>query len=194
MAQDTVAAPPVPEVTGVQDDFLTPGEVLEALAHAAASVLRGVTAGASLLDQRRLRYVTALSLAAADLECVQERDEAGPGMNAVRTAAPVSAKDLRRPDNRWPRYRQRLVDHGLVSVTAIPMEIDGTVLGTLSIYDSAPRDWPPGDHAVVRLLIRAAMARLDQAHTRLFPHGVWPEIAAAHVDTRDTRAELIQHP
>ncbi|MFE0173815.1 GAF domain-containing protein [Streptomyces sp. NPDC059002] len=181
MAQETLAAPPVPEFTDIEADFVTPGEVLDVLAQVTAAALCGTAAGVSLLDgQGQLRYVMALGLAATDLECVQERDRVGPGIDAVRTGALVAAKDLTGSDGRWSRYGQRLLAHGLVSVTALPMELDGTVLGTLSVYDSAPRDWSADDHATARALVRTALVQLCPGHAGGPPYDVWSGIEAAY--------------
>ncbi len=179
MVQETVEAPLVREFTDDQADFLTPGEVLDALARITVSALCGATAGVSLLDRGQLRYITALSLAATDLECVQERDQAGPGVDAAHDGVPIAVSDLRAPSRRWPRYQQRLVGHGLACVTAIPMAVDRTVLGTLSVYGSSPRGWSSGDHSVARRLIHTAMVRLRLAHSGVPPHDVWQTIVTA---------------
>jgi len=79
----------------------------------------------------------------------------GPGLEAARTRALVTAQDLP-SDSRWPQLAACALEHGLHSVASIPLEVQRSSVGALSLFLGRPRAVDPG-------LLLTAMAIVGQA-------------------------------
>jgi ANTAR domain len=83
----------------------------------------------------------------------------GPGLEAARTCALVTVQDLP-TDARWPGLADCAREHGVHSVAAIPLEVQRSSVGSLSIYVAAACGVDPG-------LLLTAMAIVGQAEVPL---------------------------
>lgn len=68
----------------------------------------------------------------------------GPAVEAHRTQRPVAVADLVQEQARWPGYVLTAAGLGLSTVYALPVELDGVGLGTLTLYpeDQGGGGWP----------------------------------------------------
>ncbi|NLU73840.1 GAF and ANTAR domain-containing protein [Streptomyces sp. HNM0575] len=87
---------------------------------------------------------------------------------AIELRAPVSASDLTqgRDVHRWPLFARQAVAAGADCVFSIPLDMAGSVMGTLDLYGASPRALP-GD--AMRLALRAGDAvalALSVSHLR----------------------------
>ncbi|WP_078888905.1 ANTAR domain-containing protein [Streptomyces sclerotialus] len=138
------------------------GVALQNLAGRSAAALAVRSTGVSLVRDGRLRPVAALDRMAAELAAVQV-EQPGPCSEALRTVRPVISTDLERDVMRWPGYGERALGLGLAATASVPLHMDGHPLGTLDLYHTAQRPWPPEDLDAVRVLTDMAVTYLAQA-------------------------------
>lgn len=69
-----------------------------------------------------------------ELEEVGQLVGDGPGMEAHRTQRPVLVKDLDEDQARWPVFVATAAELGLRTVYALPVQLDGVGLGSLTLY------------------------------------------------------------
>ncbi|MFJ8622221.1 GAF and ANTAR domain-containing protein [Kitasatospora sp. NPDC093550] len=101
------------------------------------TVLSG-TAGAGLVvaDRRgELRDVAYSSDRVRRLEALQIDVGEGPCLDCHRTGEPVVERDLDRAGARWPRFAPQALALGFRSVRAVPLRLDGRVVGALNVFD-----------------------------------------------------------
>ncbi len=94
---------------------------------------------------------------AARLAEIQYTLGEGPCRAATQAKAPVLAPDLTDgPDSRrWPLFAREAVAAGAGAVFSFPLSQGGSVLGTMDLYDSAPRRL---DERYIAVALRAAEA------------------------------------
>jgi GAF domain-containing protein len=119
-------------------------------------------AGVSLVKDGRLHFVTSDNHLVADLEQVQERDQQGPCVDAVRSGEPVRVSRLADYRAQWPDYVAQAAALGIRAVATVPMH-DGVVLGTVDLYDHTEREWSGDDMTVAALLAHMATGYLHTA-------------------------------
>jgi signal transduction histidine kinase len=81
----------------------------------------------------------------------------GPSGTAIRTARPVAYNEVS-SDPRFAPWRDRAREHGLESVAALPLTVDGSTIGALLVYADEPGAF---DEKEKDLLLQAA---IDLAH------------------------------
>jgi signal transduction histidine kinase len=81
----------------------------------------------------------------------------GPSGTAIRTGRPVAYNEVS-SDPRFAPWRDRAREHGLKSVAALPLTVDGRVIGALLVYADEPGAF---DEKETDLLLQAA---IDLAH------------------------------
>ncbi len=155
-------------------------DVLYDLADQVTGLLGVAGAGVSLIEGGSLRFVTTSSEAAGSIERVQEQQQAGPCVEAVKEAAPVVIGDLREGDwpDRWPTYLSVALEEGITAVAGIPMLGAEGCIGALDIYSEAPRQWTDEE-----ILIAGALATMATAYVH----------HAAELDRQRRLAEQLQH-
>jgi transcriptional regulator with GAF, ATPase, and Fis domain len=88
-----------------------------------------------LADQRGTLHATAASAENARLlELFELQTDAGPCLDAFRTAEPVVNADLHANEHRWPRFAEAAEAAGYVSVHALPLRLRSTVIGALNLF------------------------------------------------------------
>lgn len=127
-------------------------DVLYDLTARVTAVLEVESAGVSVVQDGRLRFVTALDERATTLERVQEEEQAGPCIEAFRTGNPILVNPLTEVEHRWPTFVREARSTGFVALAGIPMRLDGQSLGALDLYHTSHRDWSDEDVRVARVL------------------------------------------
>lgn len=132
-------------------------EFMQTLAEQSVRVMNLDAAGLLLVDHHgQLQLMVACSSQPERVEFVQDQYQDGPGLEAFRSARPVSCPDLRFDADRWPGLVAAATAVGLVSAYAVPMRLRDQVLGALVLF-SRRRDAVGADQ------MRVAQALADIA-------------------------------
>jgi transcriptional regulator with GAF, ATPase, and Fis domain len=114
-------------------------EFLHTLAERCVQLLDVDAAGLMLADARGLLHAAAASSENARLlELFELQSDAGPCMDAFRTAASVVNADLGENRERWPNFAEAAQATGFVSVHALPLRLRSTVIGALNLFCARP--------------------------------------------------------
>lgn len=114
-------------------------EFLHTLAERCVQLLDVDAAGLMLADPRgQLHAAAASSENARLLELFELQCDAGPCMDAFRTAAAVVNAELGENRERWPNFAEAAQATGFVSVHALPLRLRATVIGALNLFCSRP--------------------------------------------------------
>ncbi|AYF77786.1 ANTAR domain-containing protein [Nocardia yunnanensis] len=144
-----------------------------------------------------------------DLEACQRDHDRGPGVVAHSCGAPVTVTEIGSYGDLWPEYANLAARHRISSVAAIPMRLDGTEAGVLSLYSRDPRRWTGRDLSVATLLAGMAAGHIVTVNlvarqqrvteqlqraliTRVVVEQAKGVIAHAHHTTPDAAFELIR--
>lgn len=150
----------------VTGDFSTQ-EILQELAVGVTNLLG--LAGASVTTPSRSGELLLLAYATKrpveQLDRVQEAFQSGPCIEAHMTGEAVSVEDVAH-DDRWPAYREKAVELGLRSMTAIPLLARGEALGALTLYRAEPVALSRAELAAARTLANLAASYLVVALDR----------------------------
>lgn len=144
-------------------DHFEISDVLHDLTSRVSSVLDVAGAGVSLVEDGRLRLVSALDEATASLERVQEEEQAGPCIDANRSGLPALVPRLDEVESRWPRFVGQARAVGFASVAGIPMRVDGRALGVLDLYHTSVREWSEAEIRIARVLADMATSKVITA-------------------------------
>ena len=114
-------------------------ELLSELTEDCARLLDVAAAGLLLADDRAVLHVMAASSEqVAHVEAMQIQRAEGPCLDSFRGGRGVSAPDLSREVDRWPRFVPAARAAGFASVHAVPMRLRDTALGTLGLFGGQP--------------------------------------------------------
>jgi GAF domain-containing protein len=103
-----------------------------------------------LIDAKgQLRWASASDQTAQTIEDGQERLAQGPCMAAVSQRAPAVMRDIS-TEPEWNELAQVLMGEGIYAALSVPVELDGTAIGTLDIYSSTPWDWDDSEIATAQ--------------------------------------------
>jgi GAF domain-containing protein len=148
----------------------TINDALQSLAIRASIAARATGAGASLANGGSVRFAAAIDRAATAIERAQEDSQQGPCVDALSGRKPVRVNDLRELPQLWPVFRKRALEYGVVAVLSVPVQLAGTGLAALDLYDAYPRDWLDEEIAWLRILCDLAAGHIVRAmnleHTR----------------------------
>jgi GAF domain-containing protein len=143
-------------------DF-TVSDVLHDLAERAMVVVGADGAGVSLQHDGHLRFATALDERCSNLERVQESEQAGPCVDALRTDEAVVVAHLAEAAGKWGAYGQAARDAGIAAILGVPMRLGGQKIGTLNIYSNTGREWSEEDLGAARVLADIATSYVINA-------------------------------
>jgi GAF domain-containing protein len=112
-----------------------------------------------------VRTVAYTGQAAKVLERAQEHTLVGPGIDVLTDRATVTVEDLA-ADSRYERLWQEVTDCAIRGVLAVPVRLDGQVVGNLNALVTTPHVWSVGQQraaealagVVGQLLLLAAQA------------------------------------
>ncbi|WP_341845986.1 GAF and ANTAR domain-containing protein [Streptomyces rubellomurinus] len=92
----------------------------------------------------------------------------GPAWTATAPGREVVERDLDGARARWPRFAQQAVELGFRSVRAVPLRLDGRVMGALNVFDVRTGVEPGQDglDIVQPLADLAVIALLQQRYGR----------------------------
>lgn len=89
-------------------------------------------------------------------------DRRSPAGRALQTGSPVTIENL--PDNKDYRYSDVLREHGIVSVSNVPVFVEGRTWGVLEVDHDEPRKFDDGDVgflATVATILGTALQRCE---------------------------------
>jgi len=110
-------------------------ELLQTLVDSCVSLFDVAAAGLLLVDDTEsLDLVASTSEESRLVELMQLSAEDGPCIECFRTSATVSIADIRESPTEWARFRAAAAEQGFGSVTALPMRLRSTTIGTLNLF------------------------------------------------------------
>ena len=131
-----------------------------------------------------LRWAAASDQRTQNVEAAQERCGQGPCIEAFSQRVPVAIADVT-AEPQWRQLAGVMVAEGVHSAASVPVELDGSPVGTLDAYSAAPWDWDASEISaletyaglVATVLVAAATAHLQgrmakQLQTALEHRGV----------------------
>ena len=136
---------------------------LSELTESVTKVLGLSGSGVTMAEDGRLRFVTAVSDASAELERTQEKWRASPCWHAFETGEVVRVSDVRLESARWPEFSEAATRLNVAGVAGIPMRLADKVVGALNLYAAEPRDWADADVAVASVLADVATSYVVNA-------------------------------
>jgi transcriptional regulator with GAF, ATPase, and Fis domain len=138
-------------------------DFLHMLTDRSVALLAASAAGVVLADPRgELRVAAASSEAAGLIELFQIQNDQGPCLDCFRTGRPVTAADLTRADQRWPRFAAAAVHAGFRTVEALPMRLRDQVVGALNLFRATPGPFAAADLRIGQALADVATIGLLQ--------------------------------
>lgn len=111
------------------------------------------------------RYVAASNGSAMKFECLQSNLGQGPCLAAYQSGDVVVVPDLS-ADDRFPKFRHRLLDEGLAAAFAFPLTSGDHQLGALALYRDTPGALDLGTMKAAQTLADVTAAYLRNAATR----------------------------
>jgi GAF domain-containing protein len=162
----------------------TPTDVLDRLLVLTTEALGCDHAGATLTVHRPGVQTTMATdsdlLSLADLQLL---GGAGPAVDVATSARPhVLSTDVRR-DDRWPSWSAAADRAGVRSVLCVPLPDDGTLLGTLTAYDSTVGHFTHDDVGTAGFLASFAVTAVTAARDH---ENLWQLVEAARTINQAT--------
>jgi hypothetical protein len=135
-------------------------QALDRLAAFAAGAVPGaVRCSVALIGEGGPLTIAGHGTAGQRFDQIQYATSTGPGLDAARTRAVVTARDLSE-DPRWPALAEAACADRLGSVVAVPLDVHRVAVGALSLYAEAADGIDPG-------MLLTAMAVANQAEVLL---------------------------
>ena len=117
------------------------------------------------IGRRHLEVVAATSPVPQQLDELQQREGAGPCLDAARAQAVIRIEDVA-TDTRWPPFAEQATAAGVRSMLCLPLHVDTSVYGTLSVYADTPRAFKDVTESVARVLAVLAAITLSESRGR----------------------------
>jgi len=117
------------------------------------------------IGRRHLEVVAATSPVPRQLDQLQQREGAGPCLDAARGQVVIRIEDVA-TDARWPPFAEQATAAGVRSMLCLPLHIDTSVFGTLSVYADTPRAFKDVTESVARVLAVLAAITLSESRGR----------------------------
>jgi GAF domain-containing protein len=136
---------------------------LSELTESVTVVLGLCGSGVTMANDGRLRFVTTVTEASAELERDHARQHPCPCRDAYATGEVVLVTDLRQESTRWPEFAATSARLSLAAVAAIPMRLDDQIIGALNLYSTDPRQWSDVDISVAKVLADVATSYVVNA-------------------------------
>jgi GAF domain-containing protein len=136
---------------------------------------------ATLHGTGAMRLTTASHAGATRLTQLQVARSEGPSHDCCSTGRSVSTPDLTQADGRWPTFTRAALAAGFRSIHAVPVHRDGTVLGALSLFLTAPGGISPGGLRVVAAMADIVSIGLEQQRELDRAHDVESQLQQALV-------------
>jgi len=117
------------------------------------------------IGRRHLEVVAATSPVPQQLDELQQREGAGPCLDAARAQAVIRIEDVA-TDARWPSFAEQATAAGVRSMLCLPLHVDTSLFGTLSVYADTPRAFKDVTESVARVLAVLAAITLSESRGR----------------------------
>jgi GAF domain-containing protein len=117
------------------------------------------------IGRRHLEVVAATSPVPQQLDELQQRKGAGPCLDAARSQAVIRIEDVV-TDARWPSFADQATAAGVRSMLCLPLHVDTSLFGTLSVYADTPRAFKDATESVARVLAVLAAITLSESRGR----------------------------
>jgi hypothetical protein len=138
-------------------------DFLHMLTDRSARLLSVSATGVVLADPRgQLQVAAASSDAAGLIELFQVQNDQGPCLECFRTGQSVTAADLARPGQRWPRFAAAAARAGFRTVEALPMRLREQVIGALNLFSAGTDPLGPAELRIGQALADVATIGLLQ--------------------------------
>jgi transcriptional regulator with GAF, ATPase, and Fis domain len=119
-------------------------------------------AGVNLYIKGRFEPQAVFGDAPLALDSLQQRTGDGPCIAASRDQQLVQIKDMT-AEGEWPQFRALAVEQGVRAMLCLPLWVDDTRLGSLSLYSEEVRDFDERAGRVASLLATHAALVLSDA-------------------------------
>lgn len=141
-------------------------DLLSQLTTSCSHLLDIASAGLLLSDGRGvLHLVAASSERTHHIEVFQLQRDQGPCLDCYRQGERVIVPDLAEEADRWPQFHEAARSLGLVSVHALPMRLQDTVLGTLGLFGDHVGRLDDDDLALAQALVHVATVAIINERT-----------------------------
>jgi GAF domain-containing protein len=124
-------------------------------------------AGVIVAGRRGLETIATSGPVPEKLDSLQHQLDAGPCLTAAREQAVVRVDDIA-TDQRWDGFCTAALRSGVGSMLCLPLRVDATVLGTLSLYSSHPRAFTDAEPTVRVLGVLAASTLAELRRKQAF--------------------------
>ncbi|HEY2960430.1 MAG TPA: GAF and ANTAR domain-containing protein [Actinomycetota bacterium] len=139
-----------------------------------------------LATDDHLRYVAASDERGRLLEKIQEQVGEGPCLVAFDVREPVATGDAPR-DQRWAAFGRLVGEHGIHAVLGVPVDLEGTTIGTLNVYQVRPHPWDRSEQDAILAYARVAGTMLGTAF-----RAEAKDVLAGHLQNALDRRVLIE--
>ena len=140
--------------------------VLQIAAEAVRLVPAARDAGVIVVDpDGALRTVFTTSHVPRQLDELQTATNTGPCLTAARKQIVVRMHDIA-ADTRWAEFRAAALSCDVASMLCVPLDVDGQMLGTLSLYGACPGAFRVGAEPVARVLAALSAIALAESQQR----------------------------
>jgi GAF domain-containing protein len=139
---------------------------LEAIIVSAVATIEGTSyAGVNLLIRGRFTPQATVGVPPSRLDELQRRTGQGPCVEASRDQVTVSVDDMEH-EARWPDFADLAVSLGVLSMLCVPLWVDDTRVGSLSLYATTRRAFTVYHERLAMLFAtHAALALADAQRT-----------------------------
>ncbi|MCU1681896.1 MAG: hypothetical protein JWQ81_2635 [Amycolatopsis sp.] len=148
------------ELSDIHKKDFDPARYVRSLAGHSVLLLDVDAAGVLLIgEDGRFEAIRATVEPAHALQLEQLRIDAGPGIESLRTGAPVNAADLR-SDFRWGTFRTSALTAGFAALHALPLHMHGATIGSMTLFRRRAGGLSRDDLALGEALTQVATACL----------------------------------
>jgi transcriptional regulator with GAF, ATPase, and Fis domain len=135
--------------------------LLTALCRESVRIVGGARdAGVIVVGRGGLETVAATGPVPEQLDALQHRLDTGPCLTAAREQTVIRVDDVP-ADTRWEAFRAAAVRCGVGSMLCLPLHVDSTVVGTLSLYSDRSAAFTEAEPTVRVLSVLAASTLSD---------------------------------
>jgi transcriptional regulator with GAF, ATPase, and Fis domain len=117
------------------------------------------------LGRRHLEIVATTGPVPQQLDELQQQTGTGPCLAAAESQEVIRIEDVA-TDRRWPPFATQATSAGVRSMLCLPLHVDTTTFGTLSLYAESPRAFKDVTESVARVLAVLAAITLSESRGR----------------------------